>query len=135
MMGRTPCSADRPPSEASAAPDPGRAAQALLLELESSLGKSQRALLDRQVTSLEQRTEQQNSLIHCYLALPDAERASTPALAVVAARVRELGQIQIVLLARAQNRLRLLSHLTAGFDYDYAGLAAGSHPATKELCG
>jgi len=132
---------DRTTSGASNALNPAlAAAQALLLALQSSLYDTQRALLTGDVKNLEQWTEKQNSLMHSYLALPDGERAPSAVLAALAARVRELGRIQIVLLSRAQNRHRMLSNLRAGTTTDYARVAESRAAAcdltsaTKERC-
>jgi hypothetical protein len=114
---------------------------ALLGELESSLQSSQRALLARDLAGIEQHTGEQIRLrraleILWSQNLPQASdpmpfdsmlndpmpyaRAGASELRLAQMRVLHLGRVQAALLARAQRRARMLSHLFAGPGASYA---------------
>jgi hypothetical protein len=114
---------------------------ALLGELESSLQSSQRALLARDLAGIEQHTGEQIRLrraleILWSKNLPQASdpmpfdsmlndpmpyaRAGASELRLAQMRVLHLGRVQAALLARAQRRARMLSHLFAGPGASYA---------------
>jgi hypothetical protein len=118
----------------------------LLAELEASLEASQRALLGRDVASLEQCTSEQARLQRSLEILwstggaqlpgsnsPESDAASDiPAfdaeLRAAQRRVLHLGRIQAALLGRAQRWLRTVSHLLAGLDQSYSFPASSQVP-------
>jgi hypothetical protein len=133
-----------------------QASRALLAELEASLEASQRALLGRDVASLEQCTSEQARLQRSLEILwsagaahlpgsnsPKSDAASdipafnVPAFDIPAfdaelraaqRRVLHLGRIQTALLGRAQRWLRTVSHLLAGLDQSYSFSASSQVP-------
>jgi len=104
----------------------------VLRELEASLQASQRALLNRDVSELEQHTSEQvrlqktlTSLWSCDAhsmasdpACSDVELAVEVRAALI--RVQHLSRIQAALVARAQQSLRIIENLLAGPQANYA---------------
>lgn len=105
---------------------------ALLAELETSLLASHRALLAREISSLEKHTAEQMRLHRALAVLPAPRSHSSanssvscrPALAAelraAEQRVLQLGRVQAALLVRAQRWLRTVAHLLAGVGKTYA---------------
>jgi hypothetical protein len=102
---------------------------ARLAELEASLQVSQRALLSRDISSLEKRTLEQRRLHEALaiLSVPRLPQGSSPATTLLAAellaaetRVLQLGRIQAALLDRAQRWLRTVVNLLAGVEKAYS---------------
>src|SRR5579864_4758446 len=102
--------------------DSEQACLVLLANLENSLRSSQAALLARDVIRTEQLASEQAELQHAlsaFLHAPDAsvseheDKFSGPrgyAIRATQARVLHLGRVQSVLLRRAQQSLRAISH-------------------------
>jgi hypothetical protein len=94
----------------------------LLLDLEQSLRDTQCAVLKHDLAGLQRLTQTQQRISSSFLALPFHELQTAGLSAVIAARLLQLGRIQIALLARAQSSLRMISNLLAGVGSDYSGL-------------
>lgn len=117
--------------------DSEQACLVLLANLENSLRSSQAALLARDVIRIEQLASEQAELQHALSACLHSPDPSVPerednffgprgdAVRATQARVLHLGRVQSVLLRRAQQSLRAISHLLAGPQSDYGPAASG----------
>ena len=120
----------------------------LLGELESSLQASQKALLCCDVAGVERGTEEQIRLRESLASLwtsdssatfvPLSEPNSAALLRAAQSRVLHLGRVQLALLARAQQSVRILANLLAGTAGDYgpsrnAGAVSSSRSEAKEI--
>ena len=109
---------------------------ALLTELEASLGASQAALLSRDLARFEQRVHEQSEMRRALATFfspahsegsRDEEISSATgsgALRAAAARVLQLGRMQVAWLARAQQSLRAIAHGLAGTQAGYGPAAS-----------
>ena len=98
------------------------ASAALLGELESSLAASQRALLARDVVSLDRATREQIRLRRALEILCAQKIVSAPELRGAQQRVLHLGRVQAALLVREQRWLTVLANLVAGPEASYASV-------------
>jgi len=111
----------------------------LVTELEASLLTSQKALLTRNVARLEECTREQaylRSELQVFASANGGAQANGPrgqnqdqedeneaaALRAAHARVLHLARVQLVLLDRARQSLKIISHLVAGYEAGYAPL-------------
>jgi len=116
---------------------------ALLAELEASLQASQRALLSRDVASLEQHTAEQMRLQKA-LAILSAPMPrlsgsnSNPTLVAelraAETRVLQMARMQAALLDRAQRWLRTVVNLLAGVEKNYAPPSGTPGTTGPALC-
>ncbi len=107
---------------------------ALLEELYASLRETQEALLQRDVSMLEQQSTRQiflqQQLSHL-TATPLGDEASSPSEVLQAhARVLQLGRIQLALLRRASQSLQITSNLVQGLHSGYGPAGAVAAIAT-----
>jgi hypothetical protein len=113
-------SASSDPSTASREPGIVSYSLALLADLESSLRASHQAILARDVSRLEQLTEQQASFqTRLQTSVSASTDSSVEHLRPAQSRVLHLARVQRGLLDRMQRRLNMLSNLTAGAQADY----------------
>ena len=119
----------------------------LLGELESSLLASQKALLCGDVTEVERGAVEQKRLREALTILWTSDSTATfetfpqpdsALLRPAQLRILHLGRVQIALLARAQQSLRILANLLAGTAGDYgpprnAGIVCPSRSGAKEI--
>lgn len=110
---------------------------ALLADLEASLHASQRALLSRDISSLEKHTSEQVRLqtalaiVSSPSHLPSSYPTSRPqAVEVHAAELRVLhhGRVQAAMLDRAQRWQRTVANLLAGVEKNYAPPSGVTEP-------
>ena len=103
--------------------DPTSIRRRMLEQLEASLRLSQQALLARDLARIEQLSVEQTVLCHALGSVRASAGCRTVATdsrtLAAAARVLELGRVQAELLCRAQQSLRMLSHVLAGAQADY----------------
>jgi hypothetical protein len=101
------------------------ASAAVLAELESSLGASQRALLAHDVVSLDQATREQMRLLQALEILWARNVTSASELRAAQRRVLHQCKVQAALLAREQRWLTILANLVAGPGANYASAGNG----------
>jgi hypothetical protein len=110
-----------------------RSTMGVLSGIETSLKNSQRALLARDISSVERETHEQQRLQQALTelwarCLASVQKADAPfELRAAQGRVRHLARVQLALLGRAGRSLYVFSHLLKGPGAGY-GLPASMNP-------
>jgi hypothetical protein len=116
----------------------------LLAQMEASLKASQQALMSRDLTAIEQGIREQTDLQKAFARLLATEGHPrevpgeiTRELRTAAARILELGRVQVLLLRRGQRSLKMMASLLAGPASNYGPIISPApkstiHPAGLE---